>query len=145
MSYTERFTEVHEVLGELFPASYAAEQNVPSSGFINVGMYHRVVIILSAGNIGTSLDADVEVATDNNGSNVRTLKSITQLTEAGGDDNSRVAIEIRGEELNIEGVNYPYLRLEVTPNGATLAGALVLGIIPRYAGVSVTGWDEVVD
>lgn len=142
MAYTRRFVEDHKVLATLYPASYASEQN---TAWIDAEGYHRFFVDVIAGNIGTSLDVDIEVATDSSGSNLATLKSITQLTQAGSDDDSRVGIELRGEEFNVAGVHYKFFRVELTPNGATLMNATVWGCIPRYQPVGVTEWDEIVD
>ena len=146
MAYTERFFEKHAVLGVLYPASYASEQNL---GWYAVQNYHRIAILVIGGNIGTSLDVDVEIATDADGSDVHTLKSITQLTQAGSDDDSYVGIEIQSEELSKPAgtsvTNFTHLRVEVTPSGATLACVVVLGVNPRFAPVSTTGFDEIVD
>lgn len=145
MSYTERFSEVHQLLASTYPASYASEQNTT---FVNVANFHRVVVIITAGNIGTSLDADIEIATDSDATGLHTLKSITQLTEAGSDDNSTVVVEIRNEELtkpaNASSSNYDWLRVETTPSGASIYGVQVWGVIPRFAPVSTTALDEVV-
>jgi hypothetical protein len=144
--YTERFTETAQLLAVTYPASYAAEQN---TAFVNVGSFHRVLVLVIAGDIGTSLDVDVEIATDASATALHTLKSITQLTQAGGDDNSPVAIEIQTEDLvkptGASATNYEWLRVESTPNGASIYTILVFGLIPRYAPVSTTIFDEIVD
>lgn len=146
MVYTERFTEVHKLLGRLQPATYNSEQNVPSSGWIDLTNYHRAVVIIHVGDTGTTLDADIEIATSSGGADIHTLKSITQL--ASGADNDIVAIEIRGEELakptGAPAENYRYLRVETTPNGNCTYDVLVLGFVPRYAPVGTTEWTEVV-
>lgn len=144
MSFTERFSEYTQVLAVTYPASYSSEQNTT---FVNVGAFHRWAILIVAGNIGTSLDADVEVSTDGVSADLATLsgKSITQLTEAGGDDNSVVIVEGRAEELTIEGVHHDWIRLESTPSGASIYCVIVLGIEPRYKPVSTSFLDEVKD
>lgn len=149
MSYTTASYEDRQLLGVLWPASYNSEQNVPSSNFFDVSKYHRIAVEVFAGNIGTSLDVDVEIATDNAAANLHTLKSITQLTEAGSDDNSAVHIEIQSEELSkptgATGQNYDFLRVEVTPSGATLVCVAVYGFVSRNKPVSTTIYDEIVD
>jgi hypothetical protein len=141
MSYTVNRSEVRQLLGQTFPASYAAEQN---TSFVDMSKFHRVEIVIFAGDIGTSLDVDVEVATTTGGGDLATLKSITQLTQAGGDDNSVVVIEVRADEMSIAGVNHRYLRVESTPSGASIYGVLIWGCEPRYAPVATTALDEVV-
>jgi len=142
--FTERFSERAQVLAVTYPASYSSEQN---TAFVNVGNFHRWAILIIAGNIGTSLDADVEVTTDGVSADLATLsgKSITQLTQAGSDDDSVVIIEGRNEELTIAGVHHDWIRLESTPSGASLYCVVVLGIEPRSQPVSTSFLDEVVD
>jgi hypothetical protein len=131
------FSEIADLLGVINPASYAAEQN---TGWIDMAKYSRIAIVIHAGDIGTSLDADVEIATDSSGTDIHTLKSMTQLTEAGGDDNSVVVIEVRAEEMSkpseADGKEYSHLRLELTPSGATIVGAQVWGLSPKYPPVT---------
>ncbi len=147
--YTERFTEVHKKLAVIYPVSNSGTQN---TGWLDVSLYHRIFIHICAGNIGTSLDGVVEVATDAAGSNPKTLKSITQLTEVGSDDNSDVGIEIQSEELSIppsaslaQYGKYKYLRYTQTASGATIASAVIYGVVARYYPADVTNWDEIVD
>lgn len=144
MTYTAKFAELHELLAVTYPASYSGEQN---TDYVYVGNFHRLVIMIVAGNIGTSLDVDIEIATDSAGAGLVTMtgKSITQLTQAGSDDDSVALIEIRGEEFNVEGVHYDYLRVESTPSGASLYTVLIWGAVPRNAPASVTALDEVVN
>lgn len=142
MSYTERVTEREQLLAATYASGATTEQN---TAYVDVSKFHRIRIILAVQNVGTSLDADVEVATTTGGADLATLKSITQLTEAGGDDGSVVEIEIRAEEMNIAGVHHRYLRLEQTPSGASTWVALIYGCEPRYAPVPTTGLDELVD
>jgi hypothetical protein len=148
-AYTERFTEVHKKLATIYPASYNSEQN---TSFIDMSLYHRIVVVLSCGDIGTSVDLDIEIATDTSASNLLTLKSITQLTQAGGDDNSDAAVEIQAEELSVptgaaaaNRGKYRYLRVEITPSGSCLLGCMVFGVVSRYNPADVTNWDEVLD
>jgi hypothetical protein len=140
---------MHRKLATIYPASYNSEQN---TAWFDVGGFHRVFVDISAGNIGTSLDVDIEIATDSAASGLLTLKSITQLTEAGSDDDSDVGIEIQMEELSMptgaaaaDRGKYHWMRVELTPSGATLLSCKVYGVPARFAPVDVTNWDEIVD
>lgn len=143
MSYTEEFSEVHALLDKMGSADAAAEEN---SGYFSVAQYHRIAIVLHAVQVTTSLDVDVEIATDNAATGVHTLKSITQLTA--DDDGAVVVIEIRGEELgkpaSASSYNYDWINVEVTPVGACTYSLLVYGLEPRYGAVSQTPFAEVV-
>lgn len=143
MSYTAQFNEEHAILAKMGASALAAEAN---SGYVNVGNYHRIAIVLHAVQVTTTLDVDIEIAEDANATNVHTLKSITQLTA--DDDTAVVVINIRGEELGkptgASGINYEWLNVEVTPSGALTYSLIVYGLEPRYARVSQTAFAEVV-
>jgi hypothetical protein len=144
--YTKQFTECHKVLAKLTPGTRSAETNVPASTWIDLKNYNRVVVIIEGGTVATTLDADIEIATDESGSDLHTLKSITQL--GADDDDVIVAVEIRTEELSkpasASGQNYRYMRVETTPSGNCVYSVLVLGFVARYEPVGITEWEEVV-
>ena len=60
-------------------------------------------------------------------------KAITQLTQAGGGSAKQALINVKPEELDT--VNgFGFVRLSITVGvAASLAGAQVLGVNPRYA------------
>ena len=72
-------------------------------------------------------------------------KAITQLTQAGGDGGDLVAIELRTEELDVNG-EFAYVAAIVTVGNAAseLSAVLLLGCT-NYAPVPVTAWTEIVD
>lgn len=141
MSYPVNRTEVRELLATTYASAATTEQN---TSYVDMAQFHRIEVEIIALNIGTSLDVDIEVATTTGGGNLATLKSITQLTEAGGDDNSVVVVEVRADEMSIAGVNHRYLRVESTPSGASTYAVLIWGCEPRYAPRPTTALDEVV-
>ena len=140
--YTERFSEAHAPLGKYGSASFNSEQNI---GWIDMAKYHRIAVVCHAILVGTSLDIDIEIATDDNGSKIHTLKSLTQLS--GSDDGDLVVIEIRAEELGkptgAPASNYSHVRVEITPSGTTAASIIVYGIEPRYAPIDSTLWSAI--
>lgn len=140
--FTARPSELRQLLAATYSDGASTEQN---TSFVDVSRYHRIQIEILLIDVGTSLDVDVEVATTSGGANLATLKSITQLTQAGGDDASAVIVEVRSEEMNISGTHHRYLRVESTPSGASDYVIAVCGCEPRYAPVSTTILDEVVD
>lgn len=139
------FSETHELLGGIYPAAFTTEQN---TAWIDASKHNRFAVLVRAGNIGTSLDVDIEICTDGAAANLHTLKSMTQLTEAGGDDSSTVIIEIRADELTkpsgTSAINFTHFRVEVTPNGSTIVDVAVFGFDARYEPVPTTLLDEVV-
>lgn len=143
MSYTARFTEVNELLARLAPLTYAGGVSTP---WFAVNDYHRVVVIVSAGTLAGTLDVAVFQATNvaGTGAKIVTGKAITQL--AGTDDEVICAIEIRTEELDVDG-GFDCLRVQTTnaDQASNVYEVLVFGFEPRYAAVGTTEWDEVVD
>ncbi len=144
-SYTETFYEVHCPLAKIDPASYAAEQNTAR---VFVGNYHRFGVLLSVGAIaaGGTLDMDIEQHTASAGGTTKNItgKSITQLTQAGGDGNDLVWVEVQCEELDVDG-GFDYVSVEVTPaTAASIFGVVLWGLIPRFPPVPTTNWTETV-
>lgn len=144
-SYTETFYETHCPLAKLNPASQTVEQNTSR---VNVGNYHRFGILLSVGAMagGATLDMDIEQHNAAAGGTTKNItgKSITQLTQAGGDGNCLVWVEVQCEELDVDG-GFHWVSAEVTPaNAAVIFGVVVFGYIPRFPPVPVTGWAETV-
>jgi len=142
-SYTERFTEVNELLARLPPLTYAGGVSTP---WFAVNDFHRVIVIVSAGTLTGTLDAAVFQATNIAGAGAKIVagKAITQLQAT--DDQDICGIEIRTEELDVDG-GFDCLRVQ-TNNGAQATNVyevIVFGLIPRYAEVGTTEWDEVVD
>jgi hypothetical protein len=145
--YTERFTETHALLATHYPLTRQVATHV--SDWVLMANYHRAFFEVLVGAMGAAatLDADLQQASDATGTGVKAIsgKSITQLTQAGTDDNSPVGIELRTEELDVNG-GFEYVRFRVIIGVADCAySATLRGCCPRYAPVSTTVYDEVVD
>lgn len=142
-SYTELFAENFAPLAKFNASASSAEAN---SGYVNVGRYHRVVIVLYAIGVGTTLDLDVEITTDGVSAGLFTLKSITQLDSDA--DGAIVAVEVRTDELGkptgASGQDYEYLNVEITPSGNATFSCFVFGFVPRNGPVASSLWDEIV-
>lgn len=138
MAFTNRYSEEVALLAADLESGVSAEQN---TGWIAIGTYQRVVVEIHAPTVGTSIDADIEIATDSSGTGVvdMTGKSITQLTDTGS-----VLIEINSEEFNQSNVYYTHMQVETTPAGTCDYVVLVKGLSPRFAPVTVATWDEIV-
>lgn len=146
-SFTERFTEAYEVLAHE-PADNFGIATI-SSAWLNMENFHRAVAVISVGDMaaGATLDCALRQASDGTGTGNKAItgKTTTQLTQAGGDGNDLLFIELRSEELDGNN-NFEYIRLDVTvaANSVELA-YVVLGAYPRYKPVSTTNITEVVD
>lgn len=144
-SYTELFGENFAPLVHVYGAAVTTEQNTV---WIQVAKYHRIAIVLHALVVGTTLDLDVEVATDDQATGLWTLpdKTLPQLVAA--DDNTISVIEIRTDELGkptgAPSENYDWLRVEITPSAAATYSLVVYGFVPRFGPIDSTLWDAIV-
>lgn len=144
MAYTERFSEVNEVLAHVPADSETVEVN---SGWVLMENYHRAVCLIGVGDMvaTATFDADLEQAQDSIGTGVKAIsgKSITQLTQAGGDGNQVLMIELRTEELD---PGFEYINLELTPATAAVEfSAYIFGTVSRYKPVPTTNVAEIID
>lgn len=146
MSYTNRISE------ELYPLAthYPLQRQVAThvSDWVSLRDYHRAWLKLDVGVMGAlgTVDAGLQQATDITGTGAKAIagKTITQLTQAGGDDNSQVCIELQTEELDVDnGFDcvrfYVVVGVQESNYNATLYGAY-----PRFKPVPTTNWDEIV-
>jgi len=93
---------------------------------IDMSKFEQVTCIAMAGTLGSSatFDCKLQSATTSGGSFADiTGKSITQLTEAGTDDDKQAIINLRGDELT-EG--HRYVKAVVTVGTATSDGACII-------------------
>jgi hypothetical protein len=146
-SYTERFSEGYELLANLSPQAANGTVGEHNTGWVNVENYHRLVVILTAGEPGgaSTIDVDFEEATDNAGTGAQNVagKAITQLVAADAGDT--VYVEVRTAELDVNN-DYVWVNAEVTVAVNTYTYDLKLyGRVTRYAPVSVTNIAEIVD
>jgi len=147
MSYTERFSETHYPLLQECPDSLGPAAT--ASAYVSMANYHRGIFVIHVGDIGQAgtIDAQVYQATDTSGTGqkVVTGKAITQLTQAGGDGNQIVAIEIRTEELDVTG-GFDCVKILITTGvAASEYGFIFYGVVSRFEPVPVTTWTEVID
>jgi hypothetical protein len=143
--YTERFSEFAEVLAHIPADSAAAEVN---TGYVYAGGHHRLAVLISVGDLAATatFDVDVEQATSTAGAGAKAItgKSTTQLTQAGGDGDDVLIIELQTEELDAAN-NFDCVNVEVTPAVAAVEFAVfLLGIFPRHAPVATTNVAEIV-
>lgn len=122
-----------------------------TSDWVDMQDFERIMAIVAVGTLGTSatVDAKLEQATDSSGSGAKDItgKAITQLTQAGSDDDKQAIINCKADELDVEN-DFRYVRLSITVGTATSDGAgFVLGLEPRYAPASdrdLASVDEIV-
>jgi len=141
MPYPELPTERIELLYVLHPDNHLGDYRSP---WINIQNFHTILAIWTVGDItgvGT-LQMRMYTADDGDGTNNAVVPDWpTTLTGAGGDGDSIVAMNRRGE--NLAG-GWIQVRTWIQA-GAIQASCHVFGIIPRYVPVSTALWTEVVE
>jgi hypothetical protein len=131
-------SEVAAVVGVIDPDAYAA--STVTTGWIAAKDFNQFLAIVKAGDLGASatLDAKLEQATSAAGAGAKDItgKAITQLTQAGTDSNKQALINVKPEELDVNG-GFTHFRLSMTIGTATSdTGGLVLGLNARYGAAS---------
>lgn len=146
MAITNDITEELAVLDDHWPQTRQAAAH--AGAWVLASTYPRFLFKLKVGAMGSGgvINAKLQQATSAAGAGAKDIdgKAITPLTQAGSDENSRVGINLRTEELDRNG-GFKYIRFVVTITVADcLYDAELLGTGGRYIPASVTNWDEVV-
>lgn len=128
MSYNSaNATSLVSTKGLIEPVAGAATY---TTGWIDAGSACAWLAIVSAGTVGTSVDAKIEQASDSSGTGAKDLTSaaITQLTAAGS-----ALIQFKPQDLDLTN-SFSHVRLSITTVGATtVASGALLGVNARYA------------
>jgi len=130
MSYTTRLTEQLALVATIDPDAYTAAAY--TSDWVAMKNRRRAIFVLMVGDLGTSATVDfvVKEATDGSGTDAQTLKSATQLTQAGTDSDKQVIIEVEAEELS---AGFTHLAAVVTIGTATSdMGLVAFADVSRY-------------
>lgn len=139
MPYTEKFTEVHQLLGEIVPASHSTEQN---TGYKSLANFYRWVVLIHAAAAANDIDVDIEQATDTSSSGAKTYNSGAKDVTVTGTTETTVVIEDTCANFDVAG-GFDCLNVEAGPAGARVFGVTLWGVIPRYAPVATTLIDEI--
>ena len=127
-------SELFSIVATIDPASVAV--GTVTTSWVSVANFHALVASIQTGALGTSatLDAKLQQALDSSGTSAKDItgKSLVQIVKATG-DNKQALINVKPEELDT--VNgFGFVRLSITVGtAASLAGAQILGVNPRYA------------
>lgn len=150
MSYTERFSEVHYPLVSVSPAVKSAAGEVVSA-YVSLANYHRAALVIHTGAIAATGTVVVRLIQAKNTSGgtpkgiptTGTQDKITStLTTA--DANSIIVIELAAEELDVSG-GYSCVAIGFDVDTDTVAmGATLFGIVPAFAPVPTTNYNEIV-
>jgi len=146
-AYTNRFTEVHELAGHL--CDLADPGVYTTLNYRSMANHQRATVIVMVGAMAQAgtIDLVLMQAQDAAGTGAKVIagKSITQLTQAGGDGDDICVIEVRSEELDVNG-GFGHVGAILTV-GTAAAEVAVLALFgcSNYAPVTVANWTEVVD
>lgn len=120
-----------------------------TTGWVSMVVHDNIMAYLMIGAMTTNstVDAKLQQATDASGTSAKDIsgKSITQLTQAGTDDNKQVIINCRSDELDVAN-SFTHVRLSVTVGtAASLMAATIFGVDAHYQpATQATTVDEVV-
>lgn len=131
-------SELAAIGGVIDPDAQGA--GASTSNYVDAGGFEALMAIIFAGTLGTSatLDAKLVQATDSSGTGSKDISgaAITQLTQAGSDSDKQAIINVRPEDLDLDG-GFTHVAIVMTVATATSdTGAVLLGIHPRYAPAS---------
>lgn len=134
MLATELFGEAFEVMGVEHADSQAAGQH--AINWFYAGQHHKFVFLLDVGDMaqGATLDMVIREATSAAGTNTQNIagKAITQLTQAGGDGDDFIIVELDTSEMT---PGWDWLSPLVTiANDAVEYSLVCLGAVARYGG-----------
>ncbi len=123
------------VLASIDPSNQAA--GVAASSWVALNAHHTLLAMIETGAManGSTVDAKLQQSTDAAGTGAKDIagKAITQLAQASNGANRQALINLRPEELDVNG-GFAYVRVAVTvASAAAQTAAQLLGIDPRFA------------
>lgn len=142
MSYTSRWTEDNELLANIVPAAYTSVQ---TSARVKLADYQRAVALLHLGATTQAVDMLINQHNAASGGTTKAVpgKAIVQFTAT--DDNKSAAIELRTEELDVDG-GFQWISISVTPAGSSATFyAEILGFVARFKPVPTTPFAQIID
>ena len=144
--YTERISEIMYPLVYKNADSFSAATY--TTDYASLAGYHRAWCYINVGDMqeNATLDVALYQATDTSGTSAKaiTSKSITQLTQASGDGDDLLCIELQTEELDVDnGFDCVAVRV-VVGTAAVELGLTLFGCMPRYAPTATANWAEIV-
>lgn len=129
----QRLSERLAVVATIDPDAYGTGDQ--STDVIDMLEHRRIMFVVMLGDFASTGKADFVVYGDtaSNGafSTAITGKAITQLTQAGSDDNKQAIVEISSEEVQAQGKRYIKGTLTLTTAGAD-AGVIAIAGDSRY-------------
>ena len=134
MFTNSKASEMLAILATIDPASQSA--GTATTGWVSVANHHGLLAVVQTGVLGTlaTVDAKLQQATDSSGAGAKDVagRAITQIVKATG-DNKQALINVKPEELDTLN-GFGFVRVALTVGvAASITGAQLLGVNPRYA------------
>lgn len=132
MFLNAKVSEVVGVVAAIDPDAIAA--GTVTSSWVSVKNFVRYALLVASGDLGAAatLDCKLQQATSAAGAGAKDItgKAITQLTQAGSGSDKQAWIDLRPEELDLDG-GFTHVRISMTVATATSeAAAFLLGFAP---------------
>lgn len=126
-----RFTDEVAILGTVDPEAQGT--GTAGTDIIDMSYWEEVAFVLMVGTMEATATVDFLIEADDAAamSSPTTIRSITQLTQAGSDGDKQVVITVRAAELAADGYRYVRGKLTVGVDSVDLA-VLVLGYGAAY-------------
>jgi len=147
MAYTNRISE------DMYPlVAYNSDSlgiSAITSAYVSMRDYHRGWLLLNVGEMQATATLDVSFlqATTTAGAGTKVfapVKGITQLTQAAGDGDQLVCIELQSSEFDVDG-GFDCLAVVTTVAGAAVElGWVFFGCVTRFKETPITNWEEIV-
>ncbi len=143
MPYQELSTEREELLAVIHPDLHGPDEYY--TPWIDHSRMHKSWWLIEVGDIGQggTIDFEITQATDNVGAGEKTVKGMTQLTQAGGDGDNVVIGNLRAEQLDVQNL-FSFVRGHLTIGVASAnCSVAAFGRNPRYVPVAVGAVTEI--
>ena len=128
-----KFSEDFDLLDVINPQSTSTQVN---GTWVSVRDYPRFIAKCNIGAIASTgtFTFQIRHAVDGSGTSAKALKASAALADT--DDNEQLWLEVRAEELDVDG-GFDYVRIEaVAATAASIISAELLGYGARYAPVA---------
>ena len=145
-AFEANLSEILAVVSTIDPEAQTA--SAVNGDVIDMQDFDRVLFVVQVGTIASNGTVDFVVKSDSasGGSYATTEASMTQLTEAGGDGDQTVLVEVRGYDVAANGNRYIRPTLTTAVAAADVA-VVALGSLRNYApttGVDLASVAEIV-
>ena len=126
MSFNSLLSERLAVVATIDPADQGT--SAATSDYVDMSKFDKLLGVVLVGAITGTIDAKLVQATDSSGTGVKDVTGKAITTIADDEDAGQALINLRADELDIDG-GFRYAALVLTPTGGTtnLASAVLLG------------------